>query len=291
MTKTTISRSSLSVIASVFSVSCLTLVVWSTEAYPDTGTMQSQDGQAAGKGNKQQHGYTLLPNHRVITGVVESVAADQAKVKHGEVGKMSPRYLSLERAKEKGFTLHPGAQVEIVVNDKNHVVDYHLKNGGSASDHRVLKGRLAQPMNVGQEHAVITTEDGKEESYPVRPLARSEVAAIPLDTEGLFLIDETNKIASASLMKDVKSESDDKNFDWARTPAKNVYRHVDGVVEGKPDDQKLTIRTNHKETITLTVWDYLKEEMAKLSEGTHVTVLVDHKDRVVNIAFAQKERN
>jgi hypothetical protein len=92
-------------------------------------------------------------------------------------------------------------------------------------------------------------------------------------------------------MKDVKSESGDKNFDWARTPAKNVYRHVDGVVEGKPDDQKLTIRTNHKETITLTVWDYLKEEMAKLSEGTHVTVLVDHKDRVVNIAFAQKERN
>lgn len=291
MPKTTISRSSLSIIASVFSVSCLTLGGWSTEAYPDTGTLQSQDGQAAGKGNKQQHGYTLLPNHRVITGVVESVAADQAKVKHGEVGKMSPRYLSLERAKEKGFTLKAGDHVEIVVNDKNHVVDYHLKNSGSASEHRVIHGMLAQPMNVGQENAVIQIQDGKKESFPVRPLARSEVAAIPLDKEALFLIDESNQIASAALKGDVESKYDEKEIGWARTPAKNVYRHVDGVIQGKPSEQKLTIRTKHNETIALPVWDYLEDDMAQLSEGMEVTLLVDDNDKVVNIAFSQKERN
>jgi hypothetical protein len=291
MPKTTISRSSLRIIASVFSVSCLTLGVWSTEAYPDTETLQSQDGQAASKGNEQQHGYTLLPTHRVITGVVESVAAEQAKVNHGEAGNMSPRYLSLERAKEKGFTLKAGDHVEIVVNEKNHVVDYHLVNGASTSDHRVIKGKLAQPMNVGQEHAVIQMQDGKKESFPVRPLARSEVAAIPLEKEALFLIDESKQISSAALKGDVKSEYDEKEIGWARTPAKNVYRHVDGVIQGKPSEQKLTIRTKHNQTIALPAWDYLKEDMAQLSEGMEVTLLVDRNDKVVNIAFPQKERN
>lgn len=291
MSKTFISRSPLIVIFSGVCLSFLTSPMWVKNVYPESGgTNHQHDSQAAGS-EENQHGYTLLPNHRVITGVVEAIAEDHAKVNHGEAGKMSPRFLSLERAKEKGFTLKPGDQVEIVVNDKNHVVDYHLDNGASTSDHRVIKGKLAQPMNVGQEHAILTTQEGKQESFPVRPFARSEVAAVPLDTEALFLIDETNKIASAALIKDVQSEYDERDFGWARTPAKGVYHQVEGTIQGKPAEQKLTILTNREESFTLPVWDYLEEDMAKLSEGMHVTLLVDNKDRVVNIAFPpEKEK-
>lgn len=280
--------SSLRFFLQVSAVSCFMVGLWTTNGYPDAGAAHPHDSRTGGK-HEQSQGYTLLPNHRVIYGVVESVAEDHAKVKHGEVGKMSPRYLSLERAKEKGFTLKAGDRVEIVVNDKNHVVDYHLANGAETSDHRIIKGKLAQPMNVGQEHAIITTEEGKEESFPVRPFARSEVAAIPLDTEGLFLIDETNKIASAALMQEVESEYEDGEFGWARTTPKGVYHRVEGVIEGKPSAQEVIIRTTLNEKLTLPVWDYLKEDLEKLSEGTQVTVLVDHQDKIVNIAFSEEE--
>ncbi|WNM56612.1 hypothetical protein [Candidatus Nitrospira allomarina] len=246
----------------------------STETSQHQSTMEQveQDGE-------QHHQFTLLPGHRVITGVVEGVAADQAKVNSGDSGEISPRYLSIERAKEKGFTLKEGDKVTIVVNAKNHVVDYHLSKEKGQSHHNVIKGRLAQPLKVGQDHAVIKTKEGKEQSFPVRPLARSEVAAIPFDTDGLFLIDETNKIASATLTNDVIAEDD-----WARSTAYNVYRHIQGVVQDEPKKQSLTIQTKDKESLTLPVWDYLQGEMTDLSKGTPVTVLVDSDDKIVDIA-------
>ncbi len=265
--------------------SCLSLCVWIAPAaaggdHADPSSHQS-DMKQDQKAERQQH-YTLLPSHRIITGSVESIAADQAKVDSGETGEISPRYLSLERAKEKGFTLKQGDKVTIVVNDKNHVVDYHLANGKnsqSESHHRIIKGSLAQPLKVGQEQAILKTQDGKEQSFPVRPLARSEVAAIPFDAEGLFLIDETNKIASATLTENVKSEED-----WARSTAYNVYRHIEGVIQKNPEKQTLTIQTKSDENLTLPLWDYLKEDVKDLSEGMEVTVLVDSDDKIVDIA-------
>ncbi|GJL69808.1 MAG: hypothetical protein NPIRA06_24430 [Nitrospirales bacterium] len=248
----------------------------------DTPTPQATMAQGEKDGDQHQQ-FTLLPGHRVINGVVESVRADQAKVNSGDTGEISPRYLSLERAKEKGFTLKQGDKVTIMVNDKNHVVDYHLTNGEGHSHHQVLKGKLAHPLKVGQEQAIIKTKDGKEQSFPVRPLARSEVAAIPFDTEGLFLIDETNEIASATLTKDVKSEDD-----WARSTAYNVYRHIEGVIQEKPEKQSLTIQTKNKESLTLSVWDYLQKELTELSKGMPVTLLVDKDDKVADIAYIPK---
>lgn len=255
----------------------ITVASGAEKASTDTSKHQSTMKHTK-DGDQHQH-FTLLPGHRVINGVVESVKSDQAKVNSGDTGEISPRYLSLERAKEKGFTLKQGDKVTIVVNDKNLVVDYHLANGGSQSHHKVIKGRLAQPLKVGQEQAIIKTEDGIEQSFAVRPLARSGVAAIPFDTDGLFLIDETNKIASATLTKDVVSEDD-----WARSTAYNVYRHIQGIVQEKPKKQSLTIKTQNKESLTLPVWDYLKEELTEVSKGMQVTVLVDDNDKVVDIA-------
>jgi hypothetical protein len=269
---------------------CLSLCVWIAPAVAGEnhsgGSSHKSDTPATDKQTDKKQHYTLLPSHRVIHGVVESVKADQAKVNSGDTGEISPRYLSLERAKEKGFTLKQGDKVIIMVNDKNHVVDYHLASEEGHSQHQVVKGKLAHPLKVGQEQAIIETKDGKEQSFAVRPLARSEVAAIPLGTEGLFLIDETNKIASATLTKDVKSE-----YDWARSTAYNVYRHIEGVIQEKPEKNSLTIQTNNEESLTLPVWDYLQKEMTELSKGMPVTLLVDKNDKVADIAYVPSVEN
>lgn len=265
--------------------SCVYLLVGITaasgeeKAITDKSKPQSTMEQEKKDGGEHQQ-FTLLPGHRVIKGVVDSVKADQAKVNSGDTGEISPRYLSLERAKEKGFTLKQGDKVTIMVNDKNHVVDYHLTGGEGHSHHQIVKGKLAQPLKVGQEQAIIKTKDGKEQSFAVRPLARSEVAAIPFDTDGLFLIDETHKIASATLTEDVMSEDD-----WARSTAYNVYRHIKGVLQEKPEKESLTIQTKNEESLTLPVWDYLQNELMELSKGMAVTILVDQNDKVADIAY------
>jgi hypothetical protein len=285
MQKKTSHRSGLQIMITTMPVFCLMMGIGLLGAHAGGGAGHPHEGQSAASEKKQQ-GYTLLPTHRVISGVVEEVSGDQAKVSSGDTGEISPRYLSLERAKEKGFTLKQGDKLDIVVNAKNHVVDYHLKNGAKESDHRVIKGHLAQPLKVGQEQAIIKTQDDKKQSFPVRPLARSEVAAIPFDTEALFLIDETNKIASATLAQDVSAERD-----WARSSAYNVYRHIEGSIEEKPNGQTLTIKTKDDQTISLPVWEYLQDEMKKLSEGMQVTLLVDRNEKVVDIAFLPQDKS
>jgi hypothetical protein len=45
---------------------------------------------------------------------------------------------------------------------------------------------------------VIQTEDGKKDSYLVRPLARSKVASVPVGAHAIFLIDERQGIADVT---------------------------------------------------------------------------------------------
>ncbi|GJL63360.1 MAG: hypothetical protein NPIRA04_20140 [Nitrospirales bacterium] len=243
----------------------------------------SKQGQSEDISKTQHKTPTLLPGHRIITGSVEGISEDQAKVNSGDTGEISPRYLSLERAREKGFTLKDNDKVEIVVNAKNHVVDYHLLNDESESHHKVIKGFLDQPLPVGQEHAMIKLEDGTVKAFQVRPLARSEVAAIPFDTKGLFLIDESNKIASATLTKDIEAERD-----WARSAKISVYRQVKGVVQENPSEKTLTIKKKD-ETISLPVWSFVKDDLQELSKGMEVTLLVDRNDKVVDISYPTKK--
>ncbi|HEU4685752.1 MAG TPA: hypothetical protein VFS39_14695, partial [Nitrospira sp.] len=113
----------------------------------------------------------LWPGHRILTGTVESVSGDVVKVNTGE---LMPRVLSLKEAKDKGLPpLRKGMQLQLVVNDQNIVVDYHPVGHGMW--HRIIRGQLAQPLPVGQEWAVIRTDEGKEEAFHVRPLARAKV--------------------------------------------------------------------------------------------------------------------
>ncbi len=263
----------------------LSLISISLAAGNEEPTSTTPHAQPRQIGNDQQKHNSLIPNHRIITGTVEGVAEDHAKVNSGDTGEISPRYLSLERAREKGFILKDEDKVQIIVNAKNHVVDYHLLDKKIDSHHKVMKGFLAQPLPVGHEHAMIKMSDGSVKTFSIRPLARSEVAALPFDTQGLFLLDETNKIASATLTKDVVAERD-----WARSTAFNVYRHVEGTVHEEPSDQDLTIKKDDQ-TISFLIWDFVKDDLNKLSKGMDVTLLIDRHDKVVGISYPTKELN
>ena len=113
-------------------------------------------------------------------------------------GEMQPRYLPMNVRKDKGLPeLKKGDRVEITVNDQNLIVDIHLV-GEKRSPSHLCFGELAQPLITGHEKAVIRTEDGKEESHLVRPLARSKVASVSVGAPAVFLIDERQGIADVT---------------------------------------------------------------------------------------------
>ena len=124
--------------------------------------------EGAGTGTDAQ----LLSGDRVLLGTVEEVRSDQARINTGEG---QPRFVPMNVRKDKGLPdLKKGDQVEVTVNDQNLLVDVHKV--GESSHHRVIQGQLAEPLDTGHDKAVIRTQEGKEESHLVRPVARSKVA-------------------------------------------------------------------------------------------------------------------
>ena len=131
-----------------------------------------------------------LFGNRVLLGTVEDVRSDQARIHTGEG---QPRFIPLNVRKAKGLQdLQKGDLVEVTVNDQNLLVDVH--KAGESTHHRVVRGQLAGPVDTGHDKAVIRPTNGKEESHPVRPVARSKVASIPVGAEVIFLIDELDKM-------------------------------------------------------------------------------------------------
>ena len=141
-----------------------------------------------------------LRGERRVTGTVEDVKGDQARVNTGEV---QPRFIPLKPSREKGLPeIHKGDTIEITLNEQNLIVDYHLvdESGHSqaGNDHQVVKGQIAKPLAIGHDQAVIKTKDGEEKTFEIRSQARSKVASIPIGIDAVFLVDETNKIVDAN---------------------------------------------------------------------------------------------
>lgn len=152
-------------------------------------------GMASVQAASQPHGKesALLAGDRLVIGTVEAIKGNQVEVDTGEV---QPRFIPLKQAQEKGFSLKEGDGLEITVNDQNLLVDFHPI--GEGGHHRIVQGRIDQPLTIGHEEAVIRTDEGKEEHYAVRSQARSKVASIPIGVEAVFLVDETNEIADVT---------------------------------------------------------------------------------------------
>lgn len=231
---------------------------------------------APGQGPPGSKEYRVLwPGHRIIHGTVEDVAGDVVKVNTGE---LMPRVLSLREAKEKGFSLKRGDEVQLVVNEQNLLVDYHLK--GQELWHRIIRGQLAQPLPVGQEWAVIRTDQGKEEAFAVRPLARSKVSAIPVNAPALFLADESNKIVDATVGGEDGLRR--KAAEWKKSPPKAPYQRVEGRLVRSPE--WIMIHTMDGKDQIYEVRPYVRDKLAKTPEGAPVILLVDDENKVSDLA-------
>ena len=218
----------------------------------------------------------LWPGHRILAGTVESVTGDVVKVNTGE---LMPRVLSLKEAKDKGFPpLQKGQQLQIVVNDQNIVVDYHPV--GEGMWHRIIEGKLAQPLPVGQEWAVIRTKEGKEEAFYVRPLARAKVSAIPVNAPAVFLMDEANKIIDATFGSEDAIQR--TTGEWKRSPPKAPYRRVEGIVVRSPG--WIMVKTLDGKEHMFEVRPYVQEKLSKAGEGADVVLMIDDENKVSDVA-------
>ena len=235
------------------------------------------NGISVTRGQDSKEYRVLWPGHRIVTGTVEAVLGDEVKVNAGE---LQPRFLSMKEAKDKGLSqpLKKGDKLQLVVNEQNLVVDFH--RAGQELWHRIIRGRLAQPLPVGQEWAVIRTEEGKEEAFHVRPLARSKVSAMPVNVPAMFLTDEANKIIDATFGDpDVLQR---KISEWKKSPPKASYRQVEGILVQSPG--WVMIKTEDGKNQIFEVRPYVQEKLANAREGVPVILLVDEENKVSDLA-------
>ncbi len=129
--------------------------------------------------------------------------------------------------KEKGiWPLHKGDRLQIVVNEQNMVLGYHRID--DMGWHQIIRGQLAQALMVGQEWAVITTEDQHERAYRVRPLIRSKLAAVPIGQPAVFIIDETGQVMDAVFGAAETLQAAAQG--WCASPPKGGYRQLRGTM-------------------------------------------------------------
>lgn len=262
---------------SLFILSLPTVGVANDEDTPRIArTIGPVTGMSVGRGQDAKEYRVLWPGHRILEGTVESVREDLVKVNTGE---LLPRFLSAKETVEKGFSpLKKGDHVQLVLNDQNLVIDYSPQ--GREVWHRIIRGSLAQPLPVGHEWAVIRQQDGKEEAFSVRPLARSKVSAIPVNVPAIFLTDEANKIVDASFGSDDLLKR--QTSEWKKTPPKAPYRRVEGTLLRAPG--QVLIKTEDGREQHFEVRPYLQEKLATASEGHSVILLLDEENKVSDLA-------
>jgi hypothetical protein len=238
--------------------------------------------RAEEKGSDFTEHLVLLPGERVLVGTVQDIAGGMVKVNTGE---LEPRFLPIKGAIEKGiWTLKKGDKVEIALSAENLLVDYHPV--GHPGWHRVLKGTLAQPLVVGYEWAVIRTEEGREEAYTVRPLARLKVAAMPIGVSALFLVGEANKILDATFGEEALLKKSME--EWKRSVPKAAQTRVEGIVV-KPANW-ITIRTSDGQERPYELRSFAYEKLTAVPQGGRVTLLLDEEGKVADFAFASSQK-
>ena len=243
-------------------------------------SLQSASGQAdlstlVAERGKGETG-ALIQGDRKVVGVVRKVVGEQIEVDTSEV---QPRFLALKEAKEKGFSLKPGDKVEMTLNDQNLVVDYHPYHQPQA--HQKVKGRISQPLVVGHERAVIRTENG-EQTFAIRPLARSKVASIPVGAPAIFLIDETNQVV------DVTFESEDaagKSASAQKSPPKGAHTRVEGTIVEPLQSNRIRIKTARGEEQPYEVRPMVGKKLAGMTRGQLVILMLDNDGAVIDVAI------
>ena len=229
-------------------------------------------------------GQKLLPGDRIVMGTVEEVKGDQIKVNTGEV---QPRFLPLGMAKEKGFPpINKGDTLMITLNEQNLVVDYHP--AGDSAKERTLRGMLVSPLVVGHDQAVIRTTDGKEGSFEVRPLARSKVAGLPIGTEAVFLLDETNQIADVAFGPEIGRDS--KPIEWQGSPLKGAHTKLQATIVKMLDNGRITVRTEDGKEHRYEIRSLAQEKLSDVRAGQKVILLLDTENKIIDLAVPPQKK-
>lgn len=238
--------------------------------------------------HKQEQGDSsqLLQGNRVVLGKVLAITSEQIKV---DIGEVQPRFLPLKLAQEKHFpALEDGENLIIVVNDQNLIVDYHPIDYPSSS-HKIVRGEIAQNLSIGQDKVVIKERGGKEQAFDIRSQARSKVAAIPVGTPALFLVDETNKVIDATF-SDLQAAQQAHQKPELKSPIKGAHRQIDGTIVEPLAADRITIRTGKGSDRPFEVRGVIHDKLSNLRKGESVILLVDKEDKVIDVAVPPHSR-
>jgi hypothetical protein len=221
----------------------------------------------------------LLPDDRLVVGVVNEVKDNEIRVNTGE---LMPRFLPLKEGKQdQGRPLIKGDLVEIWVNNQDLVVDYHPLD--TLGWHRIIRGTLIQPLAVDQEWAVIKPAEGKEEAFAVRPLTKSKVAALPVGAPALFLIDKAKKIVDVTLGNEQALQQAIQG--WRGSPPMGVDREIRGTFVKSGPLNQVTILTSEGAQQTFEARPFLQKKLNDLARGARVILLIDGENKVTDIAI------
>ncbi len=248
--------------------------------------MRSAKAQPKGSSNAQftpvtrTEGQVLLSGNRVVIGTVKSIESGQIKVAYAD--SLQPRFLPLEQAKEKGMEIKEGDKIKMVFNAEDLLVDFHPL-GHVEGHHQVVRGVIEQQMPVGQEHVVIKTANGDTASYPVRPLARSKMASMPVGVDAVFLADETGKIVDVTFGNQDAVEQASQEYQRMSNP-KSPHKQINGMVFDPLDNEKITIETSAGTKWTYPVRPFVHDRISAFKKGESVTLLVDSDNHVIDVA-------
>ncbi len=223
--------------------------------------------------------HTLISGDRMVLGAVLEVRSGQYKV---DTGPGQDRFIPIKVRKDKGLPhLKKGDSVILSLNDQNLIIDVHLV--GEFSQHRIIEGRLAQPLITGHTKAVILTKEGQEEPHPIRPLARSKVASIPVGAEAIFLLDEINTIIDVTYANK-EAAIDASHFSDNKTPLKGNFRKVTGVLVTLLHNNMISIRTDMGQEELYEVRPLIQKRMERLLQGQTVVLFVDDDNKVTDVS-------
>ena len=229
-------------------------------------------------------GQALLAGSRIVIGTVAMIEGGQIKVEYAD--SLQPRFLPLDQAKEKGMDIKEGDKIKMVFNAQQVLVDFHPL-GHVEGHHRVIRGVLDQQMPVGQEHAIIKTENGKTVTYPVRPLARSKMASMPVGVDAVFLADETGKIVDVTFGSEDALEQVTQEYERMSNP-KSAHTRIEGMVFDPLENNTITIETSEGNKMSYPVRPFLKDRVSEFKKGESLTLLIDSDNHVVDVVDAAK---
>jgi hypothetical protein len=113
-------------------------------------------------------------------------------------------------ARSKVASLPVGAELTFLIDELDKIVDVTLGSGDKAGqaaapghNKSLIKGNLRQVAGVitqplENDTVAIRTEDGKEQSFKVRPLILERLAKVPRGQSAILLIDDEQQVADVS---------------------------------------------------------------------------------------------